>query len=199
MNYITLKLPNMKESINSKIVVAPLPVLIIGTYGAEGVPDAMNAAWGVQCGYEELVLHLAGGHKTTANIKLNKAFTVAIGTVDTRVLCDYFGIVSGNKVVDKIAAAGATAVKSANVNAPVIDEFPLTLECEAISIDEVLGDTRVIGRVVNVLADPTILNERGKVDYDKLRPISFDSETNTYREVGGVVGMAFHDGAALKQ
>lgn len=189
----------MKEDIKSKIVIAPLPVLILGTYDADGNPDAMNAAWGTQCGYEELSLLLDGGHKTTANIRLNKQFTVAIGTVDTLVMCDYFGIVSGNKIPNKIARAGATVVKGEHVNAPVIEQFPLTMECEVISIEDYDGDARITARVVNVLADPSILNEHGKVDYGKLRPITFDSETNTYRELGAVVGKAYHDGTAISK
>ena len=189
----------MKEKIKSKIVVTPLPVLIIGTYDGDGNPDAMNAAWGTQIGYEELTVLLDASHKTTENIKLNKQFTVAIGTVDTLVLCDYLGIVSANKVHDKIAKSGATVVKSANINAPVIEEFPLTMECEVIAIDDYNGDARITARVINVLAEPSILNEHGRVDYGKLRPISFDSETNTYRELGSVVGKAFHDGTSISK
>ncbi len=190
---------NMKEYIKSKIVVTPLPVLIIGTYDANGNPDAMNAAWGTQCGYEELTLLLDAAHKTTENIKLNKQFTVAIGTVDTLVLCDYFGIVSANKDSEKVEKSGAKIVKSNKINAPVIEDFPLTMECEVINIDDYKGDARITARVISVLADKKILNESGKVDYDKLRPISFDSETHTYRELGAVVGKAFHDGTALSQ
>lgn len=189
----------MKETIKSKIVVTPLPVLIIGTYDAEGNPDAMNAAWGTQIGYEELTLLLDARHKTTDNIKLNGQFTVAIGTVDTVVLCDYLGIVSAKKVADKIARSGATVTKAPHVNAPVIDQLPLTMECEVIRIDDWKGDARITARVVNVLAEPSILNENGKVDYSKLRPISFDSETNSYRELGAVVGKAFHDGTAISK
>ncbi len=187
----------MKENIKSKIVITPLPVLILGTYDADGNPDAMNAAWGTQCGYEELTLLLASNHKTTANMRLNKQFTVAIGTVDTLELCDYFGIVSGNKVHDKVARSGVEFAKSANINAPVFAPFPLTMECEVISIEDFDGDARITARVLNVLADPEILNENGKVDYDKLRPISFDSETNSYRELGAIVGKAFHDGEGI--
>lgn len=187
----------MKEIIKSKIVVTPLPVFIIGTYDADGNADAMNAAWATQCGYDELTMLLDASHKTTENIKLNKQFTVAMGTVDTLVLCDYLGIVSANKVPDKIAKSGATVVRSEHINAPVIEEFPMTMECEVIAIDDWKGDARITARVVNVLADPAVLDEHGKVDYGKLRPISFDSETNTYRELGNVVGKAFHDGTAI--
>lgn len=148
----------------------------------------MNAAWATQCGYDELTMLLDASHKTTENIKLNKQFTVAMGTVDTLVLCDYLGMVSANKVPDKITRSGATVVKSEHINAPVIEDFPMTMECEVIAIDDWKGDARITARVINVLADPAILNEHGKVDYSKLRPISFDSETNTYRELGTVVG-----------
>ncbi len=124
----------MKEIIKSKIVVTPLPVFIIGTYDADGKPDAMNAAWATQCGYDELTMLLDASHKTTENIKLNKQFTVAMGTVDTLVLCDYLGMVSANKVPDKITRSGATVVKSEHINAPVIEDFPMTMECEVIAI-----------------------------------------------------------------
>lgn len=186
----------MKQNIAGRIAVAPLPVLIVGSYDEAGVPDAMNAAWGGQCGYNEVALNLSSNHKTTENIRKSKAFTVSIGTVATMNVCDYVGMNSGHKG-DKLKAAGIASAKSAFVNAPVLEAFPLTLECEAISIKDEFGETRIVGKVVNMLADTTILNAEGHIDYDRLRPISFDSESNSYRELGPVVGKAFHDGAAL--
>lgn len=124
-----------------------------------------------------------------------------MGTVDTLVLCDYLGIVSANKVPDKIMKSDTTLVKSKHINAPVIEEFPMTMECEVIAIDDWTGDARITASIIDMLlAAPTVLNEHGKVDYGKLqRPISFDSETNTYRELGEVIGKAFHDGTAISK
>lgn len=186
----------MRKNFQNKTVVTPLPVLIVATYDENGVPDAMNAAWGGQCGYHEVALNLATGHKTTENIRTNKAFTLSIGTVDTMLLCDFFGLVSGHKE-NKIEKAGVTVIKSEYVNAPVVDAFPLTLECEVISINDEIGETRVVGRVVNMQADESILDEADNVNLDKLRPISYDSETRSYRELGGIIGKAFHDGSKL--
>ena len=118
----------MKKSINNKAVIAPLPVLIVCTYDENGIPDAMNAAWGGQCGYTNIALNLSSTHKTTRNIRSRGAFTVSLGTVDTMKLSDYFGIVSGNKNPDKVADSGVTVVKSENVDAPIIEDYPLKIE-----------------------------------------------------------------------
>lgn len=184
----------MKKSINNKAVIAPLPVLIVCTYDENGIPDAMNAAWGGQCGYTNIALNLSSTHKTTRNIRSRGAFTVSLGTVDTMKLSDYFGIVSGNKNPDKVADSGVTMVKSENVDAPIIEDYPLTMECRVIAINEELGETRVVGEIINTIVDDSIVDEKGAVDYNKLQPISFDSETNSYRIIGEKVGKAFYDG-----
>lgn len=187
----------MKKSIKNKTVVTPLPVLIVATYDENGTPDAMNAAWGGQCDYHKIALNLANGHKTTENIRKNREFTVSIGTLDTMTLSDYVGIVSANKIIDKLAKADVHVSKAPNVNAPIIEEYPLTMECRAISINEENGGTRVVGEVVNLLAEESILDEKGNVDFDKLCPISYDSERHTYRVLGSNVGHAFSDGKKL--
>lgn len=187
----------MKKNISGRTAVAPVPVLIVGSYDANGTPDAMNAAWGGQCGYNEIVLNLSTNHKTTENIRLTNAFTVSVGTVDTMLLSDYVGLVSGHKE-NKLEKLGLTYSKSTFVNAPVIDIFPLTLECEVLTINNELGETRIVGRVVNMQAEENILDENGHIDYDKVRPIYYDSEPRSYREIAGIIGKAFHDGAKLK-
>ena len=187
----------MKKNISGRTAVAPVPVLIVGSFDRNGIPDAMNAAWGGQCGYNEIALNLSTNHKTTENIRESKAFTVSIGTAETMLVCDYVGLVSGHKE-NKIERLGLSYSISKFVNAPVIDLFPLTLECEMISINNELGETRVVGRVVNMLADESILDETGHIDYDNLHPIYYDSEPCSYREIAGIIGKAFHDGAKLK-
>ena len=120
-----------------KACIAPEGVFIIGTYDEKGVPNAMNAAWGAQSDYGEITLFLAK-HKTTDNIKHTKAFTVAFATKDTVDIADYFGVETGNKV-NKIEKAGCHVHKSHHVNAPIIEEFPVTLECECTSYDDNTG------------------------------------------------------------
>lgn len=172
----------------------PLPVLIIGTYDENGAPDAMNAAWGGLYDSDMVVLCLSAGHKTTANIKAKGAFTVSFADAAHVVEADYVGIVSANQVPDKLAKAGLHAVKSAHVDAPIIDEFPVTLECKLVKVNE---DGNVIGKIVNISVDESVLTAEGKVDAAKLRPITFDPCANTYVELGGVVGKAFQDGKKL--
>ena len=187
----------MRKNFSKKTVLLPLPVYIIGTYDENGKANAMNLAWGVQCGYHEVSLSIARGHKTMENILLKKAFTISLATKSTKDVADYFGIVSGNKI-DKIEKSGVHIVKSKNIDAPIIEEFPLTLECKVVDIQEELGDYRVVAEIINTLADESVLNEKDEIDVDKLELISFDSVTNSYRIVGEKVGQAFKDGAKIK-
>ncbi len=173
-------------------VILPEGVFIIGSYDENGVPNAMNAAWGVQSDWTEITLIL-GAHKTTDNILKTKAFTVAFGTKDTALISDYFGMETGHKV-NKIEKAGCHVHPSPNVNAPIIEEYPLSLECRLKSWDEESG--RMIGEIVGQYADERILTD-GKVDVDKMKPIIFDPASHAYRVVGEVVGRAYHDGKQL--
>lgn len=183
----------MRKNFGNKTVITPLPVLIIATYDENGVPNAMNAAWGGQCDYHQIMFFLAP-HKTTDNLKLKKAFTVSFANRKNVEIADYFGIESGHNA-NKIAKSGVHVKKSEFVDAPVIEEFPLTLECE---VAEITDDLMVIGNVINMSADESILDEKGNIDLGKLEPISFDSAANKYRVLGEVVGTAFHDGLKLK-
>lgn len=186
----------MRKNFGAKPILYPQPVLIIATYDENGTPDAMNAAWGGTAEEDKLFLCLSAGHKTTKNILKRKAFTVSVGTKDELVACDYVGVVSANDAPDKFQKTGWHTVKSEFVDAPVIEELPLTFECELESYDE---DTcMLIGKVKNVSADESILNEKGKVDAAKLSPITFDPVANAYLELGGKVGNAFRDGLQLK-
>lgn len=176
----------------AKPLLFPMPVLIIGTYDAEGNPNAMNAAWGTITDFNEITISLAP-HKTTENFAVTGTFTVSIATEDTVTACDYVGIVSGKDVPDKFAKAGFHATKSEKVNAPLIDELPMALECKVKSYE----DDILVGEIVNVTADEDILTD-GKIDPKKLKPIAYDPANNTYLTLGNVVGKAFADGLALK-
>ena len=181
------------EFAGNKSTIAPEGVFIIGTYDENGVPNAMNAAWGMQSDVNEITLMLSK-HKTTENFEKTGAFTVAFGTADTVLISDYFGVETGRKV-NKIEKVACHTHKSAHVNAPIIEEFPLTLECKVKSWDTETG--YVIGEIVASQADERILTD-GKVDLGKLKPIIFDPSFNAYRVVGEVVGKAFSDGLKLK-
>lgn len=172
-----------------------MPVLIIAAYDEAGVANAMNAAWGGIFTDEHIGICISEGHKTTKNILATRTFTVSMATVEQLVACDYVGIVSGNKEPDKFAKAGFTAQRSEHVNAPIIRELPLTLECELVSYD--MESNHLVGRIVNVSAEERILTD-GKIDYTKLRPITYDPINHHYIELGAVVGNAFADGMKLK-
>ncbi len=168
---------------------APLPVLIIGTYDANGTPNAMNAAWGGQIGMNQISVSLSSSHKTTENIRLNKEFTVAYATARQVAACDYVGITSGNKVENKLEKCGFTVTKSDKVNAPVIDQLPVTIECKVIDIQEEFGETRVVAEVVGLKADESVMTD-DKVDYSKVGLVIYDTVSKTYRSVGEGVAAA---------
>ena len=185
----------MRKNFGAKPYMYPMPVLIIGTYGEDGKPDAMNAAWGGICEADKIMLCLSESHKTTQNILKRKAFTVSFADKAHVVECDYVGVVSANKVPDKFARAGFHAVKSEFVDAPLIEELPMALECKLIKVTE---EGLILGEIVNVSADERVLGEKGKIDPAKLRPITFDAVNNKYIELGSVVGNAFKDGLQIK-
>ena len=186
----------MRKNFGAKPVCYPQPVFILAAYDENDVPNAMNAAWGGISEENEVSICVSPDHKTTLNILLKKAFTVSMATAEQMVACDYVGIVSGNQVPDKFARAGFHATKSEFVDAPLIDELPMAMECELISYDA--ESCRLVGRIVNVSADEAVLNEKGKVDPMKLRPITFDPMNHTYLALGEKVGNAFCDGLQLK-
>lgn len=186
----------MRKNFGAKPICYPQPVFILAAYDENGVPNAMNAAWGGISEDQEISICVSADHKTTLNILEKKAFTVSMATAEQMVACDYVGIVSGNKVPDKFTKAGFHATKSEFVDAPLIDELPMAMECELTSYDP--ETCRLVGRIVNVSADEAILNEKGKVDPMKLRPITFDPMNNTYLVLGEKVGNAFKDGLQIK-
>lgn len=185
----------MRKNLGAKAILYPMPVLIIGSYDENGIPDAMNAAWGGISEETQISICVSDTHKTAANIIARKAFTVSIADAENVVAADYVGIVSGNKEPDKIKKAGWTAVKSEKVDAPIFNELPLALECKLISYDE--ESCRLVGEIINVCADERILTD-GKVDLSKFSPITYDTVNHDYLTLGEKVGNAFSDGMKLK-
>lgn len=185
----------MRKNFGQNTWFYPLPVLIIGSYDENGKADAMNAAWGGIYDRNHVVLALSEGHKTTKNIKTKGAFTVSFADVAHVVAADYVGMVSADTVTDKLEKAGFHTTKSEYVDAPVIDELPMALECRFIKVNE---DGNIIGEIVNISADESVLKEDGTIDSEKLQVISFDPVHNAYLKLGEKVGNAFKDGASLK-
>lgn len=185
----------MRKNMGAKAILYPMPVLIIGSYDENGIPNAMNAAWGGISEETQISICVSEDHKTMSNILARKAFTVSIANAENVVAADYVGVVSGNIEPDKIAKAGWTTVKSDNVDAPLFEELPLALECKLICYDEVT--CRLVGEIVNVCADERILTD-GKVDLSKFRPITYDPVNHDYLALGEKVGKAFSDGLKLK-
>ncbi|MBQ2911918.1 MAG: flavin reductase family protein [Clostridia bacterium] len=186
----------MRKNFGAKPILYPQPVFIIAAYDENGKANAMNAAWGGVADANKIMICISPGHKTTKNILLKKEFTVSMGTADQVVACDYVGMASGNDVPDKMEKAGFHTTKAEFVDAPVIDELPMALECKLLSYDT--EEHILIAEVVNVNAEESILGENGKIDVAKLRPIVFDAPGSAYCVVGEKVGNAFKDGAALK-
>ena len=188
-----------RKNFSDKAVITPLPAIMIATWDENKNPDVMMAAWGGQCGPNHITFQLSA-HKTTDNIRLKKAFTISFATKDDIAQSDYFGIVSANDVPDKVAKAGFTVTPSPNVDAPIINEYKLTLECKVVTFDEdENGGARVVGEIVNMSADESVLDQDGKVDLDKLQPVIFDSAKNLYRVVGEKVGEAWGSGKAIQE
>ena len=170
------------------LMTTPQPCVMIATWDKDHTPDVMMAAWAGQYDHNQIVVSMSK-HKTTENIELTGAFTVSFADVRTVAESDYFGLMSGSKVADKVAKVGFKAVPSPNVDAPIICDYPLTLECKVVSWSGGI----LIGEVVNMSADECILTD-GKVDLGKLQPIVFDAAANTYRAIGEVVGQAWGSG-----
>ena len=187
----------MRTKINLTEGIFPMPVLMVATYNEDGSVNVMNAAWGTMQERGTVALNLTETHKTVENIKKRKAFTISIADAAHVAEADYFGVESGNMVPDKLKKSGLTACKAEFVDAPVINEFPLCLECEFIEYQNNEYGCGVIGKVVNVTADERVMVD-GKVDMSLVDAIAFDPYTHGYYRVTERVGEAFRDGLKLK-
>ena len=187
----------MRKNFGAKPLSYPQPVYIIATYGDDGTPNAMNAVWGSMTNAKEISICISAGHKATANILKRNAFTVSMAEAAQMVACDYVSIVSGNKVADKFAKAGFHAVKSEFVDAPLIEELSVAIECKLIEFNPETSILR--GEIVNVSVDERVLDENGKLSALKVVPLVFDPFNNEYLKVGEKIGKAFSDGKQLQE
>lgn len=184
----------MRKNLGKKTLLYPQPVFVIGTYNEDGSPNAMVAAWGSVSDEHQVAIYVAASHKTMDNIKRNGQFTVSMANGKNIAAIDYLGITSGHKVPDKFLKSGLTAIKSELVNAPLIAELPLTLECRLKSYDE--ETELLLGEVVATSADESVLTD-GKIDVAKLAPVCYDCAGHGYYEMGGRIGNAFSDGKKI--
>ena len=183
----------MKKDLGVQQAVFLMPVLMIAAYDENGKVNVMNAAWGQIAASDKIALFISEPHKTTKNIRKTKAFTVSIADVDHMDVADYFGMASGNTVEDKFERTKYHVTKSTHVNAPIIEEFPVCMECE---LEDIVDGSihAVVGKIVNVCADESVLDENGKVDPGKLHALIFDNFQSGYYEVGKKVGQAWNAG-----
>lgn len=187
----------MLKDLGVKPYTFPMPVLMIATYCDDGKVDVMNMAWGGVCAENMVALNLDEEHKTSENIKKRGAFTLSIADVAHIAEADFFGCATGNKMADKFERSGMRAVKSTRVDAPVVEEFPLTLECKVVECRHTAYGFRVLREIVNVLADEKILDEKGKPDPKKLNALVFDQFQSGYYTIGEKVGQAWNAGVGL--
>ena len=185
----------MRKNFGAKPILYPQPVFIIATWNEDGTANAMNAAWGGISESNEITMCIGDNHRTTRNVLARGAFTVSMGTADTVRECDYLGVISDDETPDKLTRCGFTAVPSDFVDAPVIQQLPMAVECRLRHYDP--ETCRMVGEIVNVCADESVLTD-GKIDPAKLRPITFDGANGTYHVLGEKVGSAFSDGFQLK-
>ena len=187
----------MKIDLGSMPALYPMPVLMVAAYDENGVPCVMNAAWGTICGMDKIALIISEGHKTTQNVRVSKAFTVALADREHMAEADFFGIATGNKMPDKFDKAGCHATKSKFVNAPIVDEFPITMECDLAEIVETENLHAVVGTIVYVCADEKVLDDNGKVNPEKLNALIFDQFQSGYYVSGEKVGKAWNAGKEM--
>ena len=187
----------MKKDLGLVQAVYPMPVLMVAAYDENEKVNVMNAAWGQICDYDKIILFIGEGKRTWLNIKASRAFTVALADRAHMDVADFFGIASGNRINDKFERTGYHAVKSDKVHAPIIEEFPVVMECELLEFLHTDFVDGIVGKIVNVKAEEAVLSENGKVDPAKLDALMFDQFQNGYYVIGEQVGKAWNAGAAL--
>jgi len=187
----------MKKQITATEAIFPMPVLLISTFNEDGTVDVMNAAWGTMLERDMVALNLTETHNTVKNIKARKGFVIHIADAKHVTEADWFGVVSGGKEPDKFARSGMTFEKSQLVDAPIINELPIAIECEFVEYQSDPTGLGVIGKVLRTSAEENLLND-GKLDIDALEAIAFDPYTHGYYKVGGRVADAFKVGLKLK-
>jgi len=196
LNVIT-EVIKMRKNLGVQPALFPMPVVIVAAYGADGNICAMNAAWAQICDMDKIALFIDADHKTTKNIMETKAFTVSIADVPNMETADFFGIATGNKMPDKFERSGCHAVKSEFVNAPIITEYPVTIECELAEEINTENMHAIVGKIVNVSAEESVVGDKDKILPEKVNALVFDQYRNGYFSIGEKIGQAWNAGAGL--
>lgn len=183
----------MKKSLGKKAFIHPMPVQMIATYNEDGSVDVMNAAWGGIIDYDLLILSLDESHKTCDNLKKCPDFTLSLANEQTLAESDFFGIVSYKKDKDKFNKTGFTFTHAEKINAPIVNEYPLTLLCHAERIDT-NGGFFVYARIIDTIVDEQYVNEKGTVDVESMKLVSFSQIDNHYYAASKKVGRAWNIG-----
>jgi len=187
----------MKKDLGLVQAVYPMPVLMVATYDEKEKVNVMNAAWGQICDEDKIILFIGEGKKTWLNIQAVGAFTVSLADEAHVDVADFFGIASGNKMDDKFERTGCHARKSENVHAPVIEEFPVVMECELLEFLKTEYVSGIVGKIVNVQAEEHVLSENGKIDPVKLKALTFDQFQHGYYTTGEKIAKAWDAGTEL--
>ena len=187
----------MRKNLGPQPALFPMPVLMVAAYDEQGTVNVMNAAWGMISDMDKVTLFIDEDHKTTQNIHAVKAFTVSLADEAHVAEADFFGIATGNKMPDKFQRTGFHAVKSEFVNAPIIEEFPVCMECQLLEVIQTEHTHAIVGRIVNASADEAVVGEKNKVDPEKVHALIFDQFRNGYYAVGEQVAKAWNAGAGL--
>lgn len=185
----------MKTSIGVKDIALPTPVFIVGTYCKDGMPNAMNVAWGGICSSNPPCIAVSIKRQSCSyeNIVKRKAFTINIPSEKHVKEADYFGIASG-KTVDKFKATGLTPIRGDKVDAPYIKEFPFNMECEVIDIFQISEHTQIIGEILDIKVDNEYISKNGLPDIEVIKPLLFDPAASKYHVIGKAAGQAFSVG-----
>ena len=181
----------MKKEVRIVPAIFPMPVILIATYNEDGTVDVMNAAWGCAYDFKQILLNISEEHQTTKNIRRTGAFTVTVADADHVAEADYVGLVSGSRVKDKFIRTGLKAHKSDLIDAPILDDFPICMECKSAPYN---GEYGVLADIIRLSIEDKYLDANGNIDLAKMRIISYDTFNHGYYVVGEKVGQAFSDG-----
>lgn len=187
----------MKKNTGARLGVYPTPVVVVGTYDKDGKANIATLAWvGVCCSEPPSVqISLRQNRHTYAAIVERGAFSVNVPSAKYLVETDYAGIASGRDF-DKFAATGLTPVRGEVLDVPLVEEFPISMECRLTHTLELGSHDLFVGKIVACWADSEVLLEAGRIDCKKLDPLLF-MLNGEYFGIGGYLAASHSSGRRL--
>ena len=172
----------MKKNVGSLLALYPTPVTVIGVMNGEKPTWTLVAHIGI-IGHDRVLVSLAAPHFINGRIK--ETGKLSINLVDEAMLpeTDFVGSVSGAKA-DKSAVF---EFDLGDAGAPIIRSSPLTMECTVQDVYNTPNFESFICAIDNTYVAEEHLNEKGKVDYDSLKPVLFEFPTYQYLRTGDVI------------